>query len=224
MFTGGALTARSAVINWQTLPQEDRNGVIIGYIINITSLDTGLTQQHTSTATNITITGLAPFTTYICIVAATTAVGPGPFGTTIAIQTPETGEFNSLHLVNYQKYMKFKKSNVVLFFYLCVFHSLIIAPDGNPSNFTGMALNSTHIYLSWDPPPANQVNGIIRGYQLNVTEAATSQVFQYVINATQITIGPLHPFYIYHCSVVAFTVQTGLNTSFFTILTAEDSK
>ncbi len=101
---------------------------------------------------------------------------------------------------------------------------IFVAPDGNPTNFTGSSLNSTHIYLSWDPPPASQVNGIVRGYHLNITEAATGQVYQYVINDTYITVGSLHPFYVYHCTVAAFTVQTGSNVSFFSIKTAEDSK
>ena len=108
-------------------------------------------------------------------------------------------------------------TNLIIMLYM-------LAPEGNPSNFTGMSLNSTHIFLTWSPPPSDQVNGIVRGYHLNVTEAATGQVYQHVINNTHITIGSLHPFYTYYCEVAAFTVQTGLNTSFFTVKTAEDGK
>ena len=87
-----------------------------------------------------------------------------------------------------------------------------------------MSLNSTHIYLTWEPPPPSQVNGVIREYRLNVTEDATGTVLQYTTtpNDRQITVGPLHPYYIYHCSVVALTVQLGPYTSVFSIQTEED--
>lgn len=51
-------------------------------------------------------------------------------------------------------------------------------------------------------------------------------MFQYTTNASvqQITIGPLHPYYIYHCSVVAFTIEPGPYTSIFSIQTEEDSE
>ena len=108
-------------------------------------------------------------------------------------------------------------------FYL---YSISPAPGTHPTNFTGTALNSTHIYLTWEPPPPDQVNGVIREYQLNVTENATGIVLQYTTNATdrEITVGPLHPYYIYHCSVNAITISQGPYTSEFDIQTEEDSK
>lgn len=88
-----------------------------------------------------------------------------------------------------------------------------------------MSLNSTHIYLTWDPPPPSQVNGIIREYQINISEDATGQLFQFRTNADdrELTVGDLHPYYIYHCSVVAYTILPGLFTAVFTIQTEEDS-
>ena len=100
----------------------------------------------------------------------------------------------------------------------------LLAPGSHPSNFTGMSVNSTSIYLTWDPPPPSQVNGIIREYRINVTEAATGQVFQYTTlpNVLEVTVGGLHPYYIYHCSVVAYTILPGPYTAVFTIQTEED--
>lgn len=95
-FSGSILTPRSAVLSWQAPLLEDRNGIIISYTINLTSLNTGLTQQLISTTTNLTLTNLAPFTTYTCIIAASTAIGLGPFSNTINIQTPETGKSNKI--------------------------------------------------------------------------------------------------------------------------------
>ena len=102
--------------------------------------------------------------------------------------------------------------------------SLSSAPGTHPSNFTGMSLNSTHIYLSWDPPPPAHVNGIIREYRLNVTEAVTGMLWQFTTDAdeTELIVGDLHPYYIYHCTVVAYTILPGPVTSAFTIQTDED--
>ena len=93
-FSATVLSARSVEASWQAPPPEDRNGVIIAYIINVTSLRTGLTRQMNSTTTSVTATNLAPFTTYICIIAASTAVGLGPFSTTITFRTLESGNFD----------------------------------------------------------------------------------------------------------------------------------
>ena len=89
-----------------------------------------------------------------------------------------------------------------------------------------MSLNSTHIYLMWEPPPTSQINGVIREYRLNVTEDVTGLVYQYTITPTSqhISVGPLHPYYFYHCSVGAVTVQPGPHTPLFTIRTEEDGE
>ena len=48
--------------------------------------------QYITTVAYITITGLDPYTTYVCVVAAETTVGVGPFSHLYFIQTDETGE------------------------------------------------------------------------------------------------------------------------------------
>ena len=89
--TAGALNALSIEINWLPPLLPDQNGQITGYVINITSLDTGIRQQFTSVNTTLQVHSLTPYTNYICIVAARTAVGVGPFSTVINVQTPESG-------------------------------------------------------------------------------------------------------------------------------------
>lgn len=100
------------------------------------------------------------------------------------------------------------------------------APSSHPSNSTGYALNSTHIYLTWDPPPPEEINGVIREYRINITEEETGTFFQYVVNPdNQILIaGPLHPFYTYHSVIVAFTVAVSPTSTTITVRTEEDSK
>ena len=90
----------SIVINWNPLPEEEQSGVIIGYTINVTHTDTLVTIQYFTTSTNVTITSLEPYTTYVCVVAADTAVGTGPFSHLIFVQTPEAGQYDKMQLIS----------------------------------------------------------------------------------------------------------------------------
>lgn len=101
---------------------------------------------------------------------------------------------------------------------------LFLAPGAHPSNLTGSALNSTHISLTWDPPPPLLVNGVIREYRVNVTENATGRVFVFNTSASEreLTVGSLHPHYTYHCTITAITVQQGPYTALYDIQTEED--
>ena len=97
-----------------------------------------------------------------------------------------------------------------------------IAPGSHPLNSTGSSLNSTHIFLDWSPPL--EVNGIIREYRINCTEGETGILRQLTTDpaTTEITVGSLHPFYIYHCTILAFTVEGGPNTTIISIRTEQD--
>ena len=89
----------------------------------------------------------------------------------------------------------------------CIF--LPLAPSGLPSNSSGEALNSTHILLTWDPPPPNQTHGDIQEYIITVIEQETGDTSQYSSNTTELIVGPLHPYYVYNCSIQAVTVEPG---------------
>lgn len=90
-----------------------------------------------------------------------------------------------------------------------------------PLNSTGYVLNSTHIFLDWSRPAV--INGILTEYRITVTEGETNTVSRLTTDpsTTEITIGPLHPFYIYHSTILAYTVEGGPNTSVISIRTAE---
>lgn len=87
-----ALSSQSIQLSWLSLPLPDQNGVITGYVINITSLDTGVIQQLFSTSNSLQVSSLDPFTVYSCIIAARTAIGPGPFTRVLPVQTLEDGK------------------------------------------------------------------------------------------------------------------------------------
>ena len=82
----------SVLLTWNPPPSEDRNGPIIGYIINVTVLQTGEKFQLSSNVPTLLVESLRPFTTYVCVFAALTPVGIGPFSNTYIITTPEDGK------------------------------------------------------------------------------------------------------------------------------------
>ena len=90
-FAAVASSSRSATVTWDPPPMAQQNGIIILYTINVTVADSGEMFQLTSTTTSLTVSTLQPFTTYFCIIAASTSVGMGPFSTVVTLQTPEDG-------------------------------------------------------------------------------------------------------------------------------------
>ncbi len=86
------VSKNSAVISWEPPPYEDQNGVILLYIINVTVQETGEMFRLNSTLTTLTVTTLRPYRTYVCVIAATTSAGLGPFSTSVTVETPEDGE------------------------------------------------------------------------------------------------------------------------------------
>ena len=65
--------------------------MIINYVVNVTGVETGEQLQLITQSETVNVTGLTPYTTYLCIVAASTAIGSGPFSTVTTIQTLPAG-------------------------------------------------------------------------------------------------------------------------------------
>ena len=82
----------SIVVDWDPPSPEDRNGPIIGYVINVTVVQTGEFLQFFTNVSHFTLTSLQPFTTFICVFAAQTPVGTGPFSRNYVVTTLEDGE------------------------------------------------------------------------------------------------------------------------------------
>ena len=108
--------------------------------------------------------------------------------------------------------------------HLYPYTSIYSAPVGAPQHPTAISLGPTSIHLTWDPPELEDHNGEIVEYRINVTEAQTGLMFDYVSNITQITITGLHPYYIYHCTIVAVTVAEGPISTTVTAVTDEAGK
>ena len=76
---------------WEAPDISDQNGIITGYVVNVTQVNTGQNFQMTSTAANLYLNNLLPFTSYTCRVAAMTNVGVGPYSIPTSFLTAETG-------------------------------------------------------------------------------------------------------------------------------------
>ena len=88
---GNSPSPTSIVLKWTPPALEEQSGDILQYIVNVTHAGTLETTQHFTNTTNITITSLQPYTTYVCFIAARTAIGIGPFSLIFIIQTEEGG-------------------------------------------------------------------------------------------------------------------------------------
>ena len=90
-FLAVATSPRSILLTWIPPLPQDRNGIITGYFINATLVETGEKLQHSSNSTSLTMNA-RPYTTYLFIIAAGTIAGRGPFSTEVSIKTPESGK------------------------------------------------------------------------------------------------------------------------------------
>ena len=95
------------------------------------------------------------------------------------------------------------------------------APSSPPLSLMGSSQSSTIIDLSWDPPPAIDINGVLQYYSIRVIESETSRSWSFVHVEPEITVGSLHPYYNYDCKVAAYTVGLGPYTNITLVQTHE---
>ena len=93
-----ATTAESITLSWSPPDMQSWNGIITGYHVNVTAVETGETFQASSTTNNLVVQSLEPFTTYNCTIAAETSAGIGPFSIPLTVQTNETGKSYCMHV------------------------------------------------------------------------------------------------------------------------------
>lgn len=97
-----------------------------------------------------------------------------------------------------------------------------LAPSGPPEDVSLTIVSSTSIRVSWSPPLTDDHNGIIRLYNINITEVDTGDVFMETSVSTFLVLSNLHPFYTYECIVSAFTIAEGPYSEEAEITTPED--
>ena len=100
MFNGSAISPYSATLTWGPPPSEGQNGVITGYVIQVTVLETNEMFLLYTSNTYLEVNTLRPFRTYFCVIAAQTVIGDGPFGIQFVLKTPEDGMSNYFPFFN----------------------------------------------------------------------------------------------------------------------------
>ena len=87
----------------------------------------------------------------------------------------------------------------------------------------GSADTSRSAVLTWDPPPAEDQNGIIVSYVINVTEADSGVSFQLFSRNTSLSVSSLLPFTSYNFLIAASTsIGVGPFSRLLTLQTPED--
>ena len=108
--------------------------------------------------------------------------------------------------------------HIPIYLFIC------IDPTAAPINPNGSSPSSNSIRLSWNPPPFEHRNGMIRSYIVNLTELETNISSTYTSLGTTLTINSLHPYYRYQFTIVAVTIGSGPPTAAFIVQTQEDGK
>ena len=98
------------------------------------------------------------------------------------------------------------------------------APSAPPQAVSGNAISTTLITLQWSQPPPIDVNGVIVKYAVRVVEIYTGQIYNLFTHNMHINVGPLHPYYIYECTIAAHTIATGVFSSPINVTTQETGK
>ena len=99
-----------------------------------------------------------------------------------------------------------------------------IAPDAPPSRPQVVFFTSTSLALTWQAPPLEHVNGIIRRYTVGLREVDTGNSLMVYSYSTNITIHDLHPHFTYTFMVRAETISPGPYSPENSIQLEEDGK
>ena len=89
---GHAVNSTTIALMWDTIPIDNHNGIIRHYIISVLEVETGEVDEYTAVATQFNISGLHPYYTYTCMVAAVTN-SVGPFSHNVSIITSQGGRY-----------------------------------------------------------------------------------------------------------------------------------
>ena len=94
-------------------------------------------------------------------------------------------------------------------FPLCIFILHIIAPTGVPANITSTKYPDITVNVTWAPPPNDKQNGVIKSYNIKVTDVQLNETNYNTSNTTWILLQNLHPYYNYSVSIAAATIDVG---------------
>ena len=90
------VSSQSVNLSWSSLPPDERNGIITGYLATLSRHDMGSQIQLFPSTTSVEFSMLDPFTRYSVTIAASTAIGLGPQSTSLSFTTAEDGVSDKL--------------------------------------------------------------------------------------------------------------------------------
>lgn len=103
-----------------------------------------------------------------------------------------------------------------------------VAPSAPPTAIAVDDVSSRHVNISWGPPPAEEQNGVINLYQINLAFSDKETLFKEVLvfstALTTIYISDLLPYHNYTFTVVAITLEHGPLSVPVNFQTLEDGK
>ena len=86
---GNNSSSTSILVQWDEVPENDKNGIIKGYNVTYKDWRTGVEKTQTVDASQVELKGLNEFTKYNISVLAFTVKGGGPPSSTITVTTDE---------------------------------------------------------------------------------------------------------------------------------------
>lgn len=95
---GYDVDSTSIFLSWLPPPVQHHNGIIRMYTINLYEVETGITITTTSLNTSAVVSSLHANYNYTVTVSAVT-VSPGPFSTSVNIQTPEDSRLPAMNSI-----------------------------------------------------------------------------------------------------------------------------
>ena len=98
------------------------------------------------------------------------------------------------------------------------------APSAPPQFLRQTAITATSITLNWQPPPEENLNGVVRFYYVFVTELESGSSYRENSTTTNYLVENLHPFYTYTLSVATVTVAAGPTSDSIIVQTSETSE
>ena len=102
--------------------------------------------------------------------------------------------------------------------------SFSTVPSGTPQSIQVQPIDSRSLLLAWEPPLAEEQNGVIQEYLINISVAETSDEFQHQSTNTTFIVEDLHPHYTYSLVISAVTIGPGPYSEVYTVQMPEDGR
>ena len=102
--------------------------------------------------------------------------------------------------------------------------SFSTVPSGIPQSIQAEPIDSRSLLLAWEPPLAEEQNGVIQEYLINISVSETGDEFQFRSTNTTLIVEDLHAHYTYSFVISAVTIGPGPYSEVYTVQMPEDGR